>query len=151
MKNVKKQEYRAIVDNETGNILGTTMTALPNTIKISKLYYEKISASPNKYQWKNGVITINPDYETIAEQREKERKGKLHITKFDFFKYICMPHDITYQELEEKIATNSYLSAAWNLCNHVYRGDETFCQYIKQFIPEITDEELDEIFEKYSE
>lgn len=149
--NKRKKQYRALVDFSTGNIIGTTTVFNPNSIEIPKVYFDKINQFPHKYMFKNGNIVVNPEYDNIVQLQEKQRIAKLHITKFDFFKYICMPHNITYQELEEKIATNSYLSAAWNLCNHIYRGDDTFVTYIKQFIPEITDEELDSVFEQYSE
>lgn len=151
MKKQKKQEYRALVDFASGNIIGTSTVFTPNAIEIPKIYFDKINQFPHKYMYENGEIVENPEYENILQNKQRQRIAKLHITKFDFFKYICMPHNISYQELEEKIAKNSYLSAAWNLCNHVYRGDETFVKYIKQFIPQITDEELDAVFEKYSE
>ena len=83
--------------------------------------------------------------ERIA-QAERERISKLSMTKYDFYKLVCKPNDIEYQDLITMVNSNDEVAAAWNLCERIYRGDETLCKYVKQFIPSITDDELDRIF-----
>lgn len=84
--------------------------------------------------------------EEAQRQAELERIGKLKMTKYDFYKHVLQPNGITYAQLEQVVALNEGLKPAWNLCNHVFRGDETLNGYIKTVIPTITDEILTEIF-----
>lgn len=84
--------------------------------------------------------------EEAQRQAELERIGKLKMTKYDFYKYVLQPNRITYTQLEQALATNTEAKTAWNLCNHVFRGDTTLNTYIKTVIPTITDEILTEIF-----
>ena len=87
--------------------------------------------------------------EEAQRQAELERIGRLKMTKYDFFKYVLQPNGITYAQLEQALATNAEAKTAWDLCNHVFRGDETLNAYIKTVIPTITDEALTEIFKQY--
>jgi hypothetical protein len=89
--------------------------------------------------------------EEQKEIEEKERIAKLSMTKYDFFKYVCSPYEITYAKLTEFVTSSDEVAAAWNLCARVYRGDETLCKSIKQVIPVMTDNKLDEIFKTYGE
>ena len=87
--------------------------------------------------------------EEAQRQAELERIGKLKMTKYDFYKYVLQPNGITYAQLEQALATNTEAKTAWDLCNHVFRGDTTLNAYIKTVIPMITDKALTEIFEQY--
>jgi hypothetical protein len=89
--------------------------------------------------------------EEQKEIEEKERVAKLSMTKYDFFKYVCSPYGVTYAKLNELVKFNDEVAAAWELCARVYRGDETLCKYIKEFIPVVTDSKLDEIFKTYGD
>ena len=73
----------------------------------------------------------------------------LHMTKQDFFNYVCKPYGVTYSQLEAIVAGNDDLRAAWNLCNHVYRGNEQLNNYILTVLPALTAEKLTEIFEEH--
>ena len=84
--------------------------------------------------------------EEAQRQAELERIGKLKMTKYDFYKYIVKPYGLTYAQLEQMVSANEEVNAAWDLCNHVFRGDTTLNAYIKTVIPTITDEALTEIF-----
>jgi len=85
------------------------------------------------------------------EKKEAERIAKLHMTKYDFFKYVCEPHGITYDALMDVVNSNDSIKAAWNLCNHVYRGNADLNAYILTVIPTLTEEKLNEIFEEHTE
>ena len=84
--------------------------------------------------------------EEEKEQEKRERINKLSMTKYDFYKLVCKPNNIGYQDLMILINSVDEVAAAWNFCERVYRGDEILCRYVKQFIPSITDEELDSAF-----
>ena len=95
----------------------------------------------------NQITEVWIDNTEEVEAIEKQRIGNLKMTKYDFYKYVCQPNGLTYDELISAINSNEETKAAWNLCNHVYRGDSLLNAYIKQVIPDMTDEALTEIFE----
>lgn len=102
---------------------------------------EEVGDIPSGYE----LITI----EEAEELEEKKRIAKLGISKLEFYNYILKPNGIDYAQLLNILNNEMELAAAWDLCTGVYRGDEFLNQYIKEFIPAITDEFLDEIYKKY--
>ena len=68
----KKQEYRALVDFASGNIMGTSTVFTQNSVKIPKIYFDKINQFPHKYMYKNGSIVVNPEYENIIQEQLKQ-------------------------------------------------------------------------------
>lgn len=83
------------------------------------------------------------------EREEKERKLQLNMTKQDFFNYVLKPQGFTYDALMQIINGSEDYKVAWNLCERVYRGDENLVGAIAKFLPKLTEEKLDELFEKY--
>lgn len=118
-------------------------------ILITEQEAETIKNDPYWYIVQDGELVKNPNYDEDVEKARKERIAKLGMTKYDFYKYVCLPNDITYTMLMQMVMTNEEIAAAWNLCGHVFRGDETLCKYITDFLPSMTDEVLDAIFEQY--
>lgn len=118
-------------------------------IVITEAEAQKIEDDPLWYIVDDGELIKNPDYEEQKEQQYREYLSRLAMTKYDFYKFVCQPNNITYSMLNQMVQTNEEIAAAWNLCGHVYRGDETLCKYIKTFLPNITDEELDTIYEEH--
>lgn len=102
----------------------------------------------NYFIIKDGELIKNPDYEQEEAEKEKQRIAMLNMTKYDFFKLVCKPYGITYAQLLQFVNANEDISAAWNLCERVYRGDELLLPAIKQVIPTMTDELLTQIFEE---
>lgn len=101
----------------------------------------------------DGSVVLKDKAEIEAQEarlKEAKRIAMLHMTKQDFFNYVCKPYGITYAKLEEVIASNDDLRAAWELCNHVYRGNEQLNNYILTVLPMLTAEKLTEIFEEHS-
>lgn len=84
--------------------------------------------------------------ELAEEYAERNRINSLNMTKYDFYKYVCVPNDITYTNLITLVNSDENIAAAWNLCERVYRGDEDLIKTVKKHIPTITDEILDELF-----
>ena len=100
----------------------------------------------------DGSVVLKDKAELEAEEariKEAKRIAMLHMTKQDFFNYVCKPYGITYSQLEAIVAGNDDLRAAWNLCNHVYRGNEQLNNYILTVLPALTAEKLTEIFEEH--
>ena len=100
----------------------------------------------------DGSVVLKDKAELEAEEariKEAKRIAMLHMTKQDFFNYVCKPHGVTYSQLEAIVAGNDDLRAAWNLCNHVYRGNEQLNNYILTVLPALTAEKLTEIFEEH--
>lgn len=85
-----------------------------------------------------------------AEVYEKKNAlNALCMTKLDFYKFVLSPNGITYDVLLNVLKENIELQATWDLCQNVFRGDDFLNKYIKKYIPNITDEQLDEIFEEH--
>lgn len=100
----------------------------------------------------DGSVVLKDKAEIEAQEakiKEAKRIAMLHMTKQDFFNYVCKPYGITYAQLEEVVASNDDLRAAWELCNHVYRGNEQLNNYILTVLPMLTAEKLTEIFEEH--
>lgn len=122
-----------------------------NNIQVSKLTYDDYILNPNKYYIEAGELKSKSTEELQEEERlkELERLAKLSMTKYDFFKYVCQPAGISYQQLMSIVNSNDEMAAAWNLCSAIYRGDETLCNNIQKYLPAMTDDALNEIFKQY--
>lgn len=134
--------------NDSMNVkIQTELGDLPDGyIAITEKQAAKIQEDPIYYVIDNGRLIKNPNYDEIKRQQEAERVAKLSMTKYDFFKAVCQPNGLGYQEVMALINSNDDIAAAWNFCERVYRGDELLNTYIKQYLPNVTNEQLDEIF-----
>lgn len=147
-----KPDYRGqYIVNESMNIkIQTELGPLPTGyIPISEEQAVIIQNDPIYYIIDNERLIKNPDYEEEKSRQEAEKIAKLSITKYDFYKLICQPAGLGYQQVMALVNSNDDIAAAWNFCERIYRGDELLNKYIKQYIPAITDSILDEIFTIY--
>lgn len=145
-------DYRGqYIVNELMNVkVQTELGDLPDGyIAITEKQAEKIQEDPIYYVIDNGRLIKNPNYEEDKAKQEAERLAKLSMTKYDFYKLVCQPYGLGYQQVMALVNSNDDIAAAWNFCERVYRGDELLNLYIKQYIPAITDEMLDQIFITY--
>lgn len=114
--------------------------------EISEDIYSDFLQNPTHYNVVDNEIVYNENWQAEAEQKEQERIAMLHITKQDFFTYICTPAGISYDTLNSKIEELN-MKPQWELCNHVYYG------IIKPFLTVLplgkTESEIIAIFEKY--
>ena len=144
-------------DNKTGR-LGK---AYPETMQVPDPYIilttdeiDNIVNQTDKIAFiVDGSVVLKDKAEIEAQEakiKEAKRIAMLHMPKQDFFNYVCKPYGITYAKLGEVIASNDDLRAAWELCNHVYRGNEQLNNYILTVLPMLTAEKLTEIFEEHS-
>lgn len=125
-------------------------------MKDYRFSHKMMKVEGNKYTIKNievlGDIPEGWELITNAEAEELQERIRLNgynMTKLDFYKYILSPNGITYETLLQVLSQNIELKAVWDLCERVYRGDEFLNGYIRNYIPAMTDEQLDELFTTY--
>ena len=97
----------------------------------------------------DGKLVVNPNYEEDKRKEEEQGWQLWHMTKYDFYKYVLQPNQITYTVLMQIVNSNEDIAAAWNLCAYVYLGDSMLTEVVKQYIPSMTDEALKEIFREH--
>lgn len=149
---VIKDDYRgAYICDELLNVaVMREIGSLPEGfILITEGEAKQIENDPFWYIVQDGELIKNPNYEEDKEKARKERIGKLAMTKYDFFKFVCQPYGIDYQTLRMVVNSNDEIAAAWNLCGHVFRGDETLTENITKYIPTMTEDALDAIYEEH--
>ena len=138
---------------EDGEIIGAGQCPCASddviNYKVSEKIYNNFCEDKDRYIWNGKAVVVNPDYDEIKERERREYLSRLAMTKLDFFKYVCKPNNITYAMLMEMVQSNEDILSAWELCGHVFRGDEILCTYITQFLPAMTSDVLDAIFEQY--
>ena len=147
-----KDDYRGrYICNESLDIkFVQEIGALPEGfILITQAQAEQIISDPLFFIVQDGELIKNPNYEEDKEKARKERIAKLGMTKYDFFKYVCQPYGIDYPTLISVVNSNYDMAAAWNLCGHVFRGDATLTDNITKYIPTMTEEALDDIYEEH--
>ena len=97
------------------------ISAMLNSAEIQDNIYNDFLENPTHYTILENEIVFDEQWEEKATLKEQERIAKLHITKQDFYLYICKPVGITYEVLLAKIVEVG-MQAEWDLCNHVYYG-----------------------------
>lgn len=153
---IKESDTWQIVDDLRGEYIVNSEMTIQKVMQIGDLpagyihitakQAQKIEEDPIYYVISDGELIKNPNYDEIKRQQEAERVARLSITKYDFYKAICQPNGLGYQQVMALVNSNDEIAAAWNFCERVYRGDELLNTYIKQYLPDVTDEQLDEIF-----
>lgn len=81
--------------------------------------------------------------EEERKEQEKERIGKLNMTKLDFVKALA-PYNVTYEAIKVLLSQSAEAQMQWDLCERIYRFNELLEPMASQF--GITPEQLDEIF-----
>ena len=140
-------KYCEIVDEKIGLVMLGVGCSDEYYIEIG-MKMRDVKQSDIDYEW---YLTNKCPMKTEAqkEQEEKERIAKLNMTKQDFFNYVLKPNGFTYDQLMQVVNSSEQYQVAWNLCNNVYRGDENLVGALAKFLPNITDKQLDKLFEEY--
>lgn len=140
-------KYCEIVDEKTGLVmLGAGC---------SDEYYEEIGMKKRDVKQSDidseWYLTARCPMKTEAqkEREEKERIARLNMTKQDFFNYVLKPNGFTYDKLMVIVNSSEDYKVAWNLCERVYRGDENLVGALTQYLPHLTEKDLDNLFEQY--
>lgn len=147
---VIKKDYRKLYvvdDNFVVNRIDTIDKPQQGYI-VDKTIADQIMADADWFYIADDKIVkkTQQQYDEDKRRAERQRLDMLSMTKYDFFKYICQPNGMTYQQLMTLINSDDNIAAAWNLCAAVYRGDPILVEQISKRWPEL---DLDAIFERY--
>ena len=113
--------------------------------EVSEELYNAFNENPEMYVYSNGEIIIDPDYEEHEAQREKERVGRLQVTK-RVFALALQQLGISYSQLKNLISTNEQAQLEWDLCVELQRNNPLLDVMAAQM--GISSETLDMIFKK---
>ena len=101
-----------------------------------------------KYIYQNDKIVLNPDYDEIIKQQEKERIQALTCTK-RVFALALQEIGVTYSALKELIASNEQAQLEWDLSERLLRSNPLIDTMASEL--GVTSEQIDEIFKKANE
>ena len=136
--------YIQVIDNKL-----TAWGAYPfegYTRELPLIDYEDYTNNPGKYIYSNGDITVNPNWQTEQELKEKERVARLSCTKRDFV-LMLQEQGISYKNtLKPLIEANEQASTEWELCERLYRFNPLLDKMASDL--GITPEQLDIMFKK---
>lgn len=104
---------------------------------------EEVYNNIQKYEYCDGELVLNSNYEAEQEQKEKERIGNLTCTK-RVFALMLQQLGITYTMLKELIATNEQAQLEWDLCVELQRSNPLLDVMASQL--GITSVQLDALF-----
>lgn len=114
-------------------------------IEVSEELYNSFNKNPLKYIYSNGEIILDPAYEEHEAERERERVGKLQVTK-RVFALALQELGIPYAQLKELISTNEQAQLEWDLCVELQRSNpllDVMASYLG-----VSSETIDMIFKK---
>lgn len=138
--------YFYIEDNE---IIGVgsaeCLTESVLSIPVSSDIYAAWKADNDKVIYDGTDIILNPDYEEVKRQKEKERIGNLTMTK-RVFALGLQQLGITYAQLKALIATSEQAQLEWDLCVELQRKNPLLDVMAAQM--GITSEQLDNMFKQ---
>ena len=107
--------------------------------------YNAFIANPDYYMWNGQDVVLNPDWEEIQKQKEKERVGNLTMTK-RIFALGLQEYGISYSQLKQIIAQNEQAQLEWDLCVELERKNPLLDIMAAQV--GITSEQLDNMFKR---
>ena len=141
--------YYAFIRNNEINGVGQCpiLNEEYQNIDISEEVFNAIGEDKDRYIWDidNNEIIINPDYEQILIDREKERIGNLTMTK-RVFALGLQEYGITYNQLKQLIATSEQAQLEWDLCVELQRKNPLLDVMAAQI--GVTSEQLDNMFKR---
>lgn len=141
--------YYAFITNNKINGVGQCpiLNEEYQNIEISEEVFNAIGEDKDRYIWDidNNEIIINPNYEQILIDREKERIGNLTMTK-RVFALGLQEYGITYNQLKQLIATSEQAQLEWDLCVELQRKNPLLDIMAAQI--GIMSEQLDEMFKR---
>lgn len=107
--------------------------------------YNAFIKNPDYYLWNGEDVVLNPDWEEIQKQKEKERVGNLTMTK-RIFALGLQEYGISYSQLKQIIAQNEQAQLEWDLCVELERKNPLLDIMAAQV--GITSEQLDNMFKR---
>lgn len=149
---IVKDDYRGayICDDMLNIQIVSSIGELPEGFfVITEEEAQKIKEDYFFYIVEDGELVKNPNYEQDKKNEHIKHLAHYGMTKYDFYKHICQPNNISYAQLLQIVNTSEDIKVAWELCGHIFRGDRIFCEAIKEHLPEVNEETLDFVFETY--
>ena len=113
--------------------------------EITEEVFNAIGEDKDRYIWDGTDVVLNPNYEQILIDREKERIGNLTMTK-RVFALGLQEYGITYNQLKQLIATSEQAQLEWDLCVELQRKNPLLDVMAAQI--GVTSEQLDNMFKK---
>lgn len=124
----------------------TDRQVLENTKRFSVDYKDtEIQETEEGYTIVDFKLVTIEEAEQEAQQKERERVMKLHMTPLDFLKALNKI-GITYETVKQIMEANPEVEMEMKFCQNVYRGHPMIEQFAQQF--GVSDETLDYIFKK---
>ena len=100
--------YYVFIENEKINGTGQCKPLNKDILNIE--VNEEIYNNIEKYIYQDGEIILDPDYEAKQAQAERERIGKLSLTRGDVFRGLLQAKGVTRLQLRAMIETNPQLT-----------------------------------------
>ena len=110
-----------------------------NSVEVTEEVFSDIA----HYMWNGFEVVLNPNYEEEQAQKERERVGRLQITK-RVFALALAQLGISYTQLKELIATSEQAQLEWDLCVELTRNNPLLDVMAAQL--GVSSETLDNIF-----
>ena len=93
-------------------------------IEISEELYNAVMAEPEKYNYDNGKIIENPDYEQQQAAEERARLNMLSLTKADVLLALYEDKGLTPEDIKAMLKDNVPALIKFDYASSYYRGDE---------------------------
>lgn len=105
---------------------------------------QELDEHPNKAIINNGILVLNPNYDSEEAEKEAERIGNLQCTKRVFVLMLEQLGLDYFEQIEPKINANRQAKLEWELCVELQRKNPLIDQLAGEF--GITSEQLDNLF-----
>jgi hypothetical protein len=150
-------EEREIVDEETGEVIGTETVVVDTKTYTETINYPTYYALEKNEIMVNDVPVVDPEYEEKEAQKERERIGNLKLTGADVERGIYQAKGIDFEDIIEMVETLIFAEApqvkgldlkALRIelkANHFYRGNP-YVNAVGALLG-FTEEQLDKFFE----
>lgn len=135
-------KYYFYVENEKINGKGQAKCLNLTCVEVTQEIYNDFEA--DKYIYDNGEIVLNPQFEEIKAQEERERLNYLSMTKREMFLGLYQAKQITPDILKAQI-TDPKALIEFEYANDYYRGNPLIDIIGGQL--GFTTEQLDKFFE----
>lgn len=105
-------EEREIVDEETGEVIGTETVVVDTKTYTETQNYPTYYALEKNEIMVNDVPVIDPEYEEKEAQKERERIAMLSLTRGDVFRALYLAKGVTRAQIRALIENNELISEA---------------------------------------
>lgn len=127
--------YYIFIENNKINGAGQAKLLNEDVInyEVSEDLYNSYLENPDKYIYQPpeeiseedlGTIVLNPNYEKIQAQKERQRLDLLNLTKADVLLALYQDKGITPDDIKEMLKDNIPALIKFDYASSYYRGDE---------------------------